>query len=284
MEEKIYALENAPKLGVLKSVYIGYCSLFKNLKQFIKFCYPVIPLLVICFIPALLDLTKSLSPIALLGAAFLLAIVGIACTCFGFWKFLQGIVAVSYFAKDIYENKPVQNFTTYFKYVQAHTKSYVKLWLQLCLASIVFAIGIVGLIFLSVLALRYIIQDPKVAIGVQTLVVTAIAIILVPLWIVLLSNIPAIFWAYNDKTYPLNSISESINAAYKHPFTLVGAVILINLPWAVAEQLFNFMAPPLLNNLYATSGMLVLGTLVFVISTYTFSYVYTRYHFEFIKK
>ncbi len=280
MSFETFNLETSKPISMFSSLEIGLSALSKNLVPFFKMCfYPLLNVFAML-------LMASPALFVFMGASFFgimasvgLFFFGIALFFFSFWKSLLGFIAVSYLAKDIYENKPVQEPWVYYSYVEKFTFNYIKfnLWIFLfgVAASILYT-AVVGFLVFAALFVKFFNLLSILGIVAVSAFFTSV--------IIYGFTFAYIFWAYGDKDDNLSVIKDAITLSFKNIFsvfllffitmtlipTLLYAIILI--PTGV---LFGLKAA------YATSSFLYLISMWFIY--YFTMFITTRYYFALVK-
>lgn len=154
MSNEIFNLEASEPISMLNSLQVGLKALFDNIIPFLKMCYfPFLNIFSILLMLSPIMLVKMNFGFMGLIMAGVLFVVGLGFFLVSFWKSLMGFVAVSYLAKDIYENKPIQEPSQYFSYVEKFSFSYLKfnLWLIFygIFYSILFTAMVAAIVYLA---------------------------------------------------------------------------------------------------------------------------------------
>ena len=268
MEKEIISLESCKKIGIIDCLCQGITAFFKN---FVPFCKMLLPILWIALSSILLGVSTFFVIISMTSENIIFIIFAVlffifsACVFgYSFWRYLIGMVAVSYLAKDIYENKEIQNQKDYYYYVDVHTKSYAKYWLYNALLSIGW------IIILAVLCKGafYIFQN-YISLFIPYIIgIIAFLIISIPFVIGLAFS--TCFWAYQDKNKPYEAIKNAIKISYKKVFAVFGYFILLYISIFAIEYLLRKISP-------------VLSTIFDLFAGYFTIFIMTRYYFDIIK-
>lgn len=281
MTEEINPLETRDPIGIIDAIIEGTSLFFKNIVPVLKMSKPAL-FLAIALCLALAPVFFNTAPLAItLTCSFF----GLIFFIYAFWKYLISYVSVSYLAKDIYENKEIQNSSKYFEYVSKYSISYIKYWLWLWLIALVTAALFIAVVSITIW-LTAAISPVMLLVGLfASLVLT---ILLVPfingIYISLLS------WAYGDKTKPLARIFDGIKLSYSNALSLFMfflisgffCLILSIIPTAIALIACNllFIKSEMLSDL---SAFIVTQWLGFFMS-YLIIFIDTRYYFSLVRK
>ncbi len=273
-------IEDAPKLGILDCINEGYLGLIRNFKTFLKISIaPIINFLMvyIMLLPAFI-----LGPNANFVESLICLLWLVICMpvyVYVFWQALLSVIAISYFAKDVYEHKPIQKASTYYAYVKYHGTSYIKylLWASLfCLIITVIsaAVFIFEVFYLENRALSF----------ATIIILTAISILIIAAY-----QFGQLYWAYNDKTNSLNVFIKGFIKGMENSLKVLLLIIIWNfgliLPVVAIKTVINAVFSTLVYNpviLYNTTDFIVGLYIVIVGCTSTF--VLTRYYFSIMKK
>lgn len=290
MENQITNLENAPQIGIIQCLKQGIVECYKNFTQIAKMAIPVIHITLGCILMVLPIFFIHAPKFVLIGS-FGFFIVGVVYFIWAFWQYLIGITAVSYLAKDIFENKEIKSPEEYFSYVKEYGKSYVKYWLLVSLIYIILAVIFVGIGFILA----------KLKLNIVFLIFT-ICLCAMLLWPFSLGiGISYYFWAYGDKTRVLDCIFKSIKTVYQNAiktvsyFLLMGIVVLIiTFPIFIALSLITFVTAVPITKAFVSDAKLaseyinmianILQNFVYCVATYFISFASTRFYFELINK
>ena len=259
---QILNLEQAPKIGILKAVKEGCIALIKNRFAFFKMQAPIAILLFLVFANYIALFFKFHDLDIMLNLIYTFACV----------YFAIGISAISYLAKDIYENKPIQKPSVYFDYVKFHFLSLSKLYIFKIILYLV-----LSFLYISIMN----IQDGK---DVYDLMYN-FAILYFSF-----TSITDIFWAYQDKIHPINSFIDVIKTFFKSPkficFCAAFVFLLAMSHFILIEQMFSRLLDCEIYKTYKLitgAAFCVLVYAYYSILTYIISFIFTRVYFE-IKK
>ena len=212
MSDETFNLETQSEaVSMLSCLKIGLGALFKNFVPFLKMChFPILNVIsmLLMLSPAILIKLKSGFLGLIVGG--ILFIVGLVLFFASFWKSLLGFVAISYMAKDIYENKEIQEPSIYFSYVEKYSLQYLKfnLWLIVfgTIYSLLFAI-VAGI--LTVLSMN----PATFVFGLVALVVLSAVFFGSVIYGLTFSYI---FWAYGNKDDNISIINNAISCSIKN--------------------------------------------------------------------
>lgn len=267
MEKEIINLEYTPKKGLIDCLCEGVGSFFQNFAPFLKMLLPILwTLLATCLLTlAVISVSFCVltnNPILIcLSLAFV--IFSIFVFCYAFWRYLLGIIAVSYLAKDIFENRELQEPKQYYSYVEQHSKSYINYWLIYALIGIIW-ISIFTALCVSV-CISVIDANIRIILG-----AILIGFILASVPFTLGLSISKFFWAYGNKLTPGASIFNAIKISYKKFLEIFAFMLLLNVFICAIEGILTLVLAPL--------------SLAFAfVASYFISFVTTRYYFE-VKK
>lgn len=281
MSDETFNLETQSEaVSMLSCLKIGLGALFKNFVPFLKMChFPILNVIsmLLMLSPAILIKLKSGFLGLIVGG--ILFIVGLVLFFASFWKSLLGFVAISYMAKDIYENKEIQEPSIYFSYVEKYSLQYLKfnLWLIVfgTIYSLLFAI-VAGI--LTVLSMN----PATFVFGLVALVVLSAVFFGSVIYGLTFSYI---FWAYGNKDDNISIINNSIFTSFKN---LLSVFVFFFILTTLIPAIFYFIVLiPLgiiygIENLKISSSILSMVTFWFIY--YFVMFVSTRYYFELIKK
>ena len=259
-------LEQIPKEGLLKALKEGLIALIKNKNTFFKMLTPIYVFLLYIFISCLLP-GKENDYID-----FILCIILFFVCAYLF----IGISAVSYFAKDALENKPIRRASNYFNYVNHYFASLFKLY-------------ILKLILFLILSFSYF-EVTKITNGNEIMVLMQNFVV----FFFAFTSVADIFWAYQDKKHPLKSFVDAIKTFFKSSkfiiFCAVFAVFIAIGYFGLIVYLFDKFSLWLdvlkIAEIYKALYVAVFSVCVFAyyaILTYIVSFIFTRVYFE-IKK
>lgn len=267
-------------VSMFSCLKLGLSAFFKNFIPFLKMCY--YPLLNI------ISMVLMLSPAIFVKMNFgflwvivggILFIVGLVLFFASFWKSLLGFVAISYLAKDIFENKPVQEPEKYFSYVEPYSFKFLKfnLWLLVfgTIYSLMFAVVIGVLTIFSMNPVTFIF-------GLLAILVLSAVFFGSVIYGLTFSYI---FWAYGNKDDNISIINNSIFTSFKN---LLSVFVFFFILTTLIPAIFYFIVLiPLgiiygIENLKISSSILSMVTFWFIY--YFVMFVSTRYYFELIKK
>ena len=275
MEKEIINLETSPKIGVIECLSEGITKFFTNFGSFFKMLLPIVYLCLgttflalMVFGASMLIVAGSLNyTILALFAIFAILVVILGVSVFGwaFWEYLIGLIAVSYLAKDIYENKPVQQTSDYYSYVKQHSKKYLNYWLVNALISLIW-IG-AFILMQAYIILEWANISPSVII---TYVLLGVLYVLLTLPLVFGLSMSKYFWAYQDKEKPYQIIKRAILTTYKKFFPVLGFLFLLHIVIFAIEITLGIIFAPL-------------SMFFSLIATYFAVFVTTRYYFDLIK-
>jgi len=267
MEKEIIDLEYTPKKGLIDCLCEGVGAFFQNFVPFLKMLLPILwTLLATCLLTVAIfgvSLCVLSNNPALICLSIAFAICSIGVFSYAFWKYLLGIVAVSYLAKDIFENKEIQEVQQYYSYVEKYSASYINYWLICALLGIAWASVFV--------ALCAFVCMPTITISVRIILGTLFVgflILSIPFGLGL--SFSQLFWAYGDKSKPDLSIIDAITTSYKKCFKIFVFMCLLNTIVCIIEGVLSVALAPL-------------SVAFALIASYFTSFVTTRYYFE-VKK
>ena len=281
MSDETFNLETQSEaVSMLSCLKIGLGALFKNFVPFLKMCYfPILNVIsmLLMLSPAILIKLKS----GFLGLIVdgILFIVGLVLFFASFWKSLLGFVAISYMAKDIYENKEIQEPSIYFSYVEKYSLQYLKfnLWLIVfgTIYSLLFAI-VAGI--LTVLSMN----PATFVFGLVALVVLSAVFFGSVIYGLTFSYI---FWAYGNKDDNISIINNAISCSIKNLLSVF--VFFFTLTTLIPAVVYFVILVPIgiilgTEDVKLASSALSLVSFWFIY--YLAMFVSTRYYFELIKK
>lgn len=287
MTEEINPLETREPIGVIDAFKEGSSLFFKNITSVLKMSKPVLGCTIALYFAA--------SPVIFNKAPLLLtlicSIVGLCFFIYYFWKYIIGYMSVSYLAKDIYENKEIQEPSKYFGYVSKYSSSYIKFWLWAFLIIFGAIIGVFAASFILIFSSSLISAvNPVASFGliiISFLAIIALSVFLIPFYNGIF--ISPLSWAYGDKTNPLERIFEAIKLSYKNALPLFGLLIVLSIS-SVILVIIPTLLICLINTLIFGIGIastlstnILTEGLGFFISYYII-FVATRYYFGLIKK
>lgn len=281
MSDETFNLETQSEaVSMLSCLKIGLGALFKNFVPFLKMChFPILNVIsmLLMLSPAILIKLKSGFLGLIVGG--ILFIVGLVLFFASFWKSLLGFVAISYLAKDIYENKEIQEPSIYFSYVEKYSLQYLKfnLWLLVfgTIYSLMFAVVIGVLTIFSMNPVTFIF-------GLLAIIVLSAVFFASVIYGLTFSYI---FWAYGNKDDNISIINNSIFTSFKN---LLSVFVFFFILTTLIPAIFYFIVLiPLgiiygIENLKISSSILSMVTFWFIY--YFVMFVSTRYYFELIKK
>ena len=281
MSDETFNLETQSEaVSMLSCLKIGLGALFKNFVPFLKMChFPILNVIsmLLMLSPAILIKLKSGFLGLIVGG--ILFIVGLVLFFASFWKSLLGFVAISYLAKDIFENKPVQEPEKYFSYVEPYSFQFLKfnLWLLVfgTIYSLMFAVVIGVLTIFSMNPVTFIF-------GLLAILVLSAVFFGSVIYGLTFSYI---FWAYGNKDDNISIINNSIFTSFKN---LLSVFVFFFILTTLIPAIFYFIVLiPLgiiygIENLKISSSILSMVTFWFIY--YFVMFVSTRYYFELIKK
>lgn len=281
MSDETFNLETQSEaVSMLSCLKIGLGALFKNFVPFLKMChFPILNVIsmLLMLSPAILIKLKSGFLGLIVGG--ILFIVGLVLFFASFWKSLLGFVAISYMAKDIYENKEIQEPSIYFSYVEKYSLQYLKfnLWLIVfgTIYSLMFAVVIGVLTIFSMNPVTFIF-------GLLAILVLSAVFFASVIYGLTFSYI---FWAYGNKDDNISIINNSIFTSFKN---LLSVFVFFFILTTLIPAIFYFIVLiPLgiiygIENLKISSSILSMVTFWFIY--YFVMFVSTRYYFELIKK
>lgn len=267
-------------VSMFSCLKLGLSAFFKNFIPFLKMCYyPLLNIIsmVLMLSPAIFVKMNFGFLWVIVGGIFF--IIGLVLFIASFWKSLLGFVAISYMAKDIYENKEIQEPSIYFSYVEKYSLQYLKfnLWLIVfgTIYSLLFAI-VAGI--LTVLSMN----PATFVFGLVALVVLSAVFFGSVIYGLTFSYI---FWAYGNKDDNISIINNSIFTSFKN---LLSVFVFFFILTTLIPAIFYFIVLiPLgiiygIENLKISSSILSMVTFWFIY--YFVMFVSTRYYFELIKK
>lgn len=281
MSDETFNLETQSEaVSMLSCLKIGLGALFKNFVPFLKMChFPILNVIsmLLMLSPAILIKLKSGFLGLIVGG--ILFIVGLVLFFASFWKSLLGFVAISYMAKDIYENKEIQEPSIYFSYVEKYSLQYLKFNLWLFLFGSIFAI----IYIITVAALVAFIMMPNMfAIGIFMMVIASLLFFGTVVYGLTYSYI---FWAYGDKNDSISIIKNAVTTSVKNIFSVF--VLFFTLTSIIPAIVYFVCLIPIgiifgLDAIKTASSILSMVTFWFIY--YFVMFVSTRYYFELIKK
>lgn len=267
MEKEIIDLETAESIGIIDCLGEGISKFFENFVPFLKMLIPVLLLFIsiimltggtICLVASIVSLN-----LAFISFSALFFLVCMGFFFYTFWRYLLGYIAVSYLAKDIYENKPIQSPNDYYGYVERFSSEYVAFWLYNMLFCILFVCLLCIPCFLGYSAYQ---NNQSI---IPCILLELIAVLLaIPVSIGL--SLSKYFFAYQDKSKPLHLIIKAIKVSFKKFFPIFIFTLLLSLTVGV----INFGLSILLS---------FLSIIIAPILEYFMVFVTTRYYFEIVK-
>lgn len=281
MSDETFNLETQSEaVSMLSCLKIGLGALFKNFVPFLKMChYPLLNIIsmVLMLSPAIFVKMNFGFLWVIVGGIFF--IIGLVLFVSSFWKSLLGFVAISYLAKDIFENKSVQEPEKYFSYVEPYSFQFLKfnLWLLVfgTIYSLMFAVVIGVLTIFSMNPVTFIF-------GLLAILVLSAVFFGSVIYGLTFSYI---FWAYGNKDDNISIINNSIFTSFKN---LLSVFVFFFILTTLIPAIFYFIVLiPLgiiygIENLKISSSILSMVTFWFIY--YFVMFVSTRYYFELIKK
>lgn len=280
MSNEILSLETAEPISMFSSLKAGLKAFADNFVPFLKMCrFPVLNIvsMLLMFSPLFAIKTKLGFGGFIFGG--ILFIVGLVLFFTSFWKSLLGVVAVSYFAKDIYENKPVQEPSKYFSYVEKYSFEYLKFNLWLLLFGIIFVI----LYFIAVAAIVAFSVIPYMSlIGMCAGVIISVLFFGTSMYGLMFAYI---FWAYGDKNDNISIIKNAVLTSAKNVFSVF--VLFFILTSIIPAVIYFVCLIPVgiilgLESIKTASSVLSMLLMWFIY--YFAMFVSTRYYFAVIKK
>lgn len=275
MEKEFVSLENASPVTPLTAFKIGCGAFFNNFPAVLKMCDPILycalgMLLLLCGCLCLKGGTSIHIFIGIiLAAASLFAIIA------GAWRFLLARVAASYLAKDIFENQELKNAKEYYGYVEKHTVSYIKYWLWLFVVSVALCVLLVAI---SVIFVKIFFPLP----------------LIIALFIALPFNCGAemsiYYWAYGDKSKPLDCLTEGIKSGFKHFWSIFVLFLVSGFFFMILTIIIGFICIVFMNIIFSGNKelhdtiMSAVQLILFMFYYYLLSFIATRYYFSLIKK
>lgn len=267
-------------VSMFSCLKLGLSAFFKNFIPFLKMCYyPLLNIIsmVLMLSPAIFVKMNFGFLWVIVGGIFF--IIGLVLFVSSFWKSLLGFVAISYLAKDIFENKPVQEPEKYFSYVESYSFQFLKfnLWLLVfgTIYSLMFAVVIGVLTIFSMNPVTFIF-------GLLAILVLSAVFFGSVIYGLTFSYI---FWAYGNKDDNISIINNSIFTSFKN---LLSVFVFFFILTTLIPAIFYFIVLiPLgiiygIENLKISSSILSMVTFWFIY--YLAMFVSTRYYFELIKK
>lgn len=267
-------------VSMFSCLKLGLSAFFKNFIPFLKMCYyPLLNIIsmVLMLSPAIFVKMNFGFLWVIVGGIFF--IIGLVLFVSSFWKSLLGFVAISYLAKDIFENKPVQEPEKYFSYVESYSFQFLKfnLWLLVfgTIYSLMFAVVIGVLTIFSMNPVTFIF-------GLLAILVLSAVFFGSVIYGLTFSYI---FWAYGNKDDNISIINNSIFTSFKN---LLSVFVFFFILTTLIPAIFYFIVLiPLgiiygIENLKISSSILSMVTFWFIY--YFVMFVSTRYYFELIKK
>ena len=267
-------------VSMFSCLKLGLSAFFKNFIPFLKMCY--YPLLNI------ISMVLMLSPAIFVKMNFgflwvivggILFIIGLVLFVSSFWKSLLGFVAISYLAKDIFENKPIQEPEKYFSYVEPYSFQFLKfnLWLLVfgTIYSLMFAVVIGVLTIFSMNPVTFIF-------GLLAIIVLSAVFFGSVIYGLTFSYI---FWAYGNKDDNISIINNSIFTSFKNLLSVF--VFFFTLTTLIPAVVYFVILVPIgiilgTEDVKLASSALSLVSFWFIY--YLAMFVSTRYYFELIKK
>lgn len=281
MSDETFNLETQSEaVSMLSCLKIGLGALFKNFVPFLKMChFPILNVIsmLLMLSPAILIKLKSGFLGLIVGG--ILFIVGLVLFVSSFWKSLLGFVAISYLAKDIFENKPVQEPEKYFSYVEPYSFQFLKfnLWLLVfgTIYSLMFAVVIGVLTIFSMNPVTFIF-------GLLAILVLSAVFFGSVIYGLTFSYI---FWAYGNKDDNISIINNSIFTSFKNLLSVF--VFFFTLTTLIPAVVYFVILVPIgiilgTEDVKLASSALSLVSFWFIY--YLAMFVSTRYYFELIKK
>lgn len=281
MSDETFNLETQSEaVSMLSCLKIGLGALFKNFVPFLKMCYyPLLNIIsmVLMLSPAIFVKMNFGFLWVIVGGIFF--IIGLVLFFASFWKSLLGFVAISYMAKDIYENKEIQEPSIYFSYVEKYSLQYLKfnLWLIVfgTIYSLLFAI-VAGI--LTVLSMN----PATFVFGLVALVVLSAVFFASVIYGLTFSYI---FWAYGNKDDNISIINNAISCSIKNLLSVF--VFFFTLTTLIPAVVYFVILVPIgiilgTEDVKLASSALSLVSFWFIY--YLAMFVSTRYYFELIKK
>ncbi len=278
---EIKNLEDRAPIGILCCFKEAFVAFFYNMIPFFKVAKPAF----LIFLSVMLSYAFPLSLLFFdldfitIYIAPLISIYGIILFCYSYWKSLLGSVAVSYLAKDIYENKPVQKASRYYEYVSAHRGSYIKFLLWIVL-------------FEVIMWCYYILRYTSTLLPRQSLFLH-IFIAVFTLFCLMVFKMSLFFWAYGDKTHPLDRIGDSFVYSAKKFSSLFWFFVLIIVLWSIINYplvtaIQHLPSFPFLKTGIKPMFFMVMSIAVSLayttVESYFLNFIYTRYYFDIVKK
>lgn len=267
-------------VSMFSCLKLGLSAFFKNFIPFLKMCYyPLLNIIsmVLMLSPAIFVKMNFGFLWVIVGGIFF--IIGLVLFFASFWKSLLGFVAISYMAKDIYENKEIQEPEKYFSYVESYSFQFLKfnLWLLVfgTIYSLMFAVVIGVLTIFSMNPVTFIF-------GLLAILVLSAVFFGSVIYGLTFSYI---FWAYGNKDDNISIINNSIFTSFKN---LLSVFVFFFILTTLIPAIFYFIVLiPLgiiygIENLKISSSILSMVTFWFIY--YFVMFVSTRYYFELIKK
>ena len=267
-------------VSMFSCLKLGLSAFFKNFIPFLKMCYyPLLNIIsmVLMLSPAIFVKMNFGFLWVIIGGIFF--IIGLVLFVSSFWKSLLGFVAISYLAKDIFENKPVQEPEKYFSYVEPYSFQFLKFNLWLFLFGSIFAI----IYIITVAALVAFIMMPNMfAIGIFMMVIASLLFFGTVVYGLTYSYI---FWAYGDKNDSISIIKNAVTTSVKNIFSVF--VLFFTLTSIIPAIVYFVCLIPIgiifgLDAIKTASSILSMVTFWFIY--YFVMFVSTRYYFELIKK
>ena len=268
MEKEIINLELSEKVGIIDCLGEGVIAFFKNLIPFLKMLLPLLWVIlssILLSIAAFFTILSMASDFLVFKIISVLLLIFSACIFgYSFWRYLIGMVAVSYLAKDIYENQEIQSSKAYYGYVETYSSNYAKYWLYNAALSFIWLA-----LFIYICGFAYYILHNYISYFLWYLLFILLFIIIsVPFLIGL--NFSIFFFAYQDKENPFNLILYAVKLSYKKAFPLFWYLFLLNILIIILGGLL-YKISPLLSSLFS------------MFASYFTIFVTTRYYFDIIK-
>lgn len=267
-------------VSMFSCLKLGLSAFFKNFIPFLKMCYyPLLNIIsmVLMLSPAIFVKMNFGFLWVIIGGIFF--VIGLVLFVSSFWKSLLGFVAISYLAKDIFENKPVQEPEKYFSYVEPYSFQFLKfnLWLLVfgTIYSLLFAI-VAGI--LTVLSMN----PATFVFGLVALVVLSAVFFGSVIYGLTFSYI---FWAYGNKDDNISIINNAISCSIKNLLSVF--VFFFTLTTLIPAVVYFVILVPIgiilgTEDVKLASSALSLVSFWFIY--YFVMFVSTRYYFELIKK
>lgn len=233
MSNETFNINSSGAVSVFSSLSKGLSALFNNLSSFLLMCY--FPFLNV------ISMLLMVSPVIIIKTGFsffnfifagVLFIAGFVLFLVTFWKSLLGLIAVSYLAKDIYENKPIQKPSDYFSYVEEYSFQFLKFNLWIMFYSVLYSLAFVLVISLAT-AFSFLIHTPVLAFA--AIFILGLFFMAVVVFGLLFSYV---FWAYENKYDNVSVIKNALSFSIKNIFSVFVLFLILT---SVIPAVFYFI-------------------------------------------